>query len=67
MKKKGRPATVGLQEQRRQELAQEIARYARENAGTPADLDESLGAAGISSLRKARRKLAPFDPASSGG
>ena len=37
---------------RRQELSEEIAEYARENAGTSADLDVDLEAAGIESLRK---------------
>jgi chorismate mutase len=38
---------------RRQELAKEIAEYARENSGTSADLDDELEAAGIESLRPA--------------
>ena len=59
-RRKGRPATViaraaiedGLRALRRQELSEEIAEYARENAGTSADLDVDLEAAGIESLRK---------------
>ncbi len=54
----GRPATTvarqviadGLRALRRHELAEEIAEYARENAGTSADLDAELEAAGIESL-----------------
>jgi len=36
---------------RRQELSEEIAEYARECAGTSADLDVDLEAAGTESLR----------------
>jgi predicted DNA-binding protein len=58
-RRRGRPATVvarqviedGLRALRRQELSEEIAEYARENAGTSADLDTELEAAGIESLR----------------
>ena len=63
-RKTGRPATAvarqaieyGLRERRRQEIAEEIARYARDNAGTPADLDLSLESAGAESLRRGGRK-----------
>ncbi len=59
-RRRGRPATAvarqviedGLRALRRQELSEEIAEYARENAGTRADLDTELEAAGIESLRK---------------
>ena len=47
---------------RRQELAKEIAEYARENAGTSADLDAELETAGIESLRPAHESD-PFDAA----
>jgi len=40
----------GLRALRRHELAEEIAEYARENAGTSADLDAALEAAGVESL-----------------
>lgn len=58
-RRRGRPATAvarqviedGLRALRRQELSEEIAEYARENAGTCADLDAELEAAGIESLR----------------
>jgi predicted DNA-binding protein len=58
-RRRGRPATVvareviedGLRALRRQELSEEIAEYARENAGTSADLDAELEAAGIESMR----------------
>jgi predicted DNA-binding protein len=58
-RRRGRPATTvarqviedGLRSLRRQELAEEIAEYARENAGTLADLDAELETAGIESLR----------------
>lgn len=63
-RKRGRPATViarqaieyELRERRRQELREEIAEYAREHAGTPADLDGSLEAAGIELLRRDGKK-----------
>jgi predicted DNA-binding protein len=59
-RRRGRPATVvareaiqgGLRALRRQQVAEEIAEYARECAGTPADLDPELEAAGIEALRK---------------
>lgn len=58
-RRRGRPATVvareaiaeSLRALRRQELAEEIAEYARANAGTSADLDSELEAAGIEHLR----------------
>jgi len=58
-RRRGRPATVlareaiadGLRALRRQELSEEIAEYARECAGTSADLDVDLEAAGTESLR----------------
>jgi|PersoiStandDraft_1058852.scaffolds.fasta_scaffold241025_2 predicted DNA-binding protein len=58
-RRRGRPATAvarqviedGLRALRRQELAEEIAEYARENAGTSADFDAELEVAGIESLR----------------
>ncbi len=61
-RRRGRPATVvarqvieeGLRARRRQELNEEIAQYAREHAGTPADLDSALEAAGLEFLRKKR-------------
>jgi len=57
-RRRGRPATTvarqviedGLRALRRHELAEEIAEYARENAGTSADLDAALEAAGVESL-----------------
>ena len=57
-RRRGRPATTvarqviaaGLRTMRRHELAEEIAEYARANAGTSADLDPELEAAGIESL-----------------
>jgi predicted DNA-binding protein len=62
-RRRGRPATAvarqviedGLRALRRQELAEEIAEYARENAGTLADLDVELEAAGIESLRAKKK------------
>ena len=62
-RRRGRPATTvarqviedGLRSLRRQELAEEISEYARENAGTSADLDTELEAAGIESLRGTKR------------
>jgi hypothetical protein len=62
-RRRGRPATVvarqviedGLRALRRQELSDEIAEYARENAGTPADLDAELEAAGVESLRTTKQ------------
>jgi hypothetical protein len=51
---------------RRQELAKEIADYARENAGSSVDLDAELEAAGIESLHLAS-KSDPFDPAAGRG
>jgi predicted DNA-binding protein len=61
-RRRGRPATAvarqviedGLRALRRQELSEEIAEYARENAGTSADLDTEFEAAGIESLRTAK-------------
>ena len=58
-RRRGRPATAvarqviedGLRAMRRHELAEEIADYARENAGTSDDLDAELESAGIESLR----------------
>jgi len=58
-RRRGRPATViareaiegSLRALRRQELAEEIAEYARACAGTAADLDADLEAVGIESLR----------------
>lgn len=58
-RRKGRPATAvareaiedGLRALRRQELAEAIAEYARECAGTSADLDVDLEAAGAEFLR----------------
>jgi predicted DNA-binding protein len=58
--RRGRPATViarealerTLWEYRRQELAEEIAEYARVCAGTGVDLDPELEAAATESLRK---------------
>src|ERR1700693_2677869 len=57
-RRRGRPATAvarqviedGLRALRRHELAEEIAEYVRENAGTSADLDAALEAAGVESL-----------------
>ena len=62
-RRRGRPATTvarqviadGLRALRRQELAEEIAEYARENAGTSADLDTELEAAGVESLRSTEK------------
>jgi predicted DNA-binding protein len=61
-RRRGRPATVvarqaiedGLRALRRHELHEEIAEYAREHAGTSADLDTSFEAAALESLRKRR-------------
>ena len=52
-----------VRELRWQEIAREIAEYARENAGTSADLDIDLEAAGTESLRLANASD-QFDPAS---
>jgi predicted DNA-binding protein len=62
-RRRGRTATAvarqviedGLHALRRQELAEEIAEYARENAGTSADLDTELEVAGIESLRATKK------------
>ena len=58
--RRGRPATaiarealdVWLAEQRRMELHESIAEYARREAGSSADLDRELEESGLESLRK---------------
>lgn len=62
-RRRGRTATSiarealedGLCEQRRLELHEEIAQYARAHAGSSADLDEDLERAGIESLTRKHR------------
>ncbi len=45
-----------LRERKRAALREAIAAYAAEQAGTPADLDSELEAAGAQVLRRARRR-----------
>lgn len=59
-KKRGRPATAvarqaleaWVRQQRRMELHESIAAYARREAGGPADLDPELEESGVESLRE---------------
>ena len=63
-RRRGRPATVvarealeeGLRARRATELHEEIAQYAREHAGTTADLDPALEQTGLESLARKRRR-----------
>ncbi len=45
-----------LRERKKAALREAIASYAAEHAGTPADLDTELAAAGLETLRPAKRR-----------